>query len=149
MVDIVSTEVRSRMMAGIRARNTQPELRLRREMHARGFRFRLHRDDLPGSPDLVFPRFGVAVFVHGCFWHRHEGCRYASIPKTRAEFWRAKFEANVLRDRRVQQALIEKGWRVSVVWECALRKNAEEIANHLVIWMTSAPGRMQIELSGP
>lgn len=145
MVDIVPAEVRSRMMAGIRSHDTRPELRLRREMHARGFRFRLHRKDLPGSPDLIFPRFHVAVFVHGCFWHRHESCRFASTPKSRADFWLGKFETNVVRDRRVQQALLDEGWRVSVVWECALRADPARIADGLASWMTSEPATTLIE----
>lgn len=117
-------------------------------MHARGFRFRIHRKDLPGSPDLVFPRFRVAVFVHGCFWHRHLGCRFAATPKSRTEFWQAKFEANVARDMRVQQALRDDGWRVAVVWECALRKDATQVGDKLASWIVSANAVRQIEFGG-
>jgi DNA mismatch endonuclease (patch repair protein) len=91
---------------------------VRRAAHALGLRYRLHRRDLPGSPDLVFARFGTVVFVHGCFWHRHTGCRRATMPKTRRDFWQAKFDANVKRDRRTVAALESAGWAVVVIWEC-------------------------------
>ena len=122
MIDIVDPAVRSRIMAQIGGKDTKPELVLRRALHARGLRFRLHDRKLPGTPDLVFRRFGAACFVHGCFWHRHEGCRYATDPATRRDYWQAKFRANVERDRRVRKELFEAGWRVAVVWECALRR---------------------------
>ncbi|HBU14820.1 MAG TPA: very short patch repair endonuclease [Gemmobacter sp.] len=146
MTDVVSPEVRSRMMAGIRGRDTQPELLLRRAMHARGFRFRLHRKDLPGSPDLVFPRYRVVVFVHGCFWHRHEGCRYTTTPKTRIDFWQAKFEANLARDQKVEEALACAGWRIAIVWECALRHDAGRIASELAEWMSAGISPVRVEL---
>ena len=136
MADIVDRATRSRMMAGIRSRNTRPELALRRAIHARGLRYRLHDRRLPGTPDLVFPRFGAVCFVHGCFWHRHAGCSYATTPTTRQEFWRAKFEANTERDRRNRRGLLQAGWRVATVWECALRKQAGvEIARQLERWL--------------
>ena len=125
MTDIVDRATRSRMMAGIGSRNTKPEVVLRRALHARGLRFRLHNRKLPGTPDLVFRRFGAVCFVHGCFWHRHAGCRFTTTPATREEFWQAKFEANMERDRRKRSELLEAGWRVAVVWECALRKGFE------------------------
>ena len=109
---------RSALMARVRDKNTRPELIVRQTAHALGFRFRLHRKDLPGSPDLVFPRHRKAIFVHGCFWHRHPGCPKASMPKTRAEFWKSKFVANVQRDARSIAALKEMGWKVCVLWEC-------------------------------
>ncbi len=118
MTDIVSPERRSEIMARIRDRDTGPELRVRRAAHAMGLRFRLHRRDLPGSPDLVFPKYRTALFVHGCFWHRHEGCPRAYVPKSRMEFWNRKFAANVERDRRVSEALRKLGWRPVVIWEC-------------------------------
>ena len=127
MPDMVDRATRSRMMSGIGSRNTKPELVLRRALHARGLRFRLHERKLPGSPDLVFRRFGAACFVHGCFWHRHEGCHYTTTPATREEFWQAKFAANVERDRRNRDALLVAGWRVAIVWECALRKGVESM----------------------
>lgn len=139
MADVVDAATRSRMMAGIGGKNTRPEVQLRKAMHALGFRYRLHDRKLPGKPDLVFPRHRAAVFVHGCFWHRHEGCRYATMPATRPEFWAAKFEANVARDRRAEMALHEMGWRIATVWECELRKSAEGAARWLSDWLKNGP----------
>ena len=124
MADIVDTEQRSVIMSKIRGRDTKPELAVRRIAHRLGFRFRLHRKDLPGRPDLVFSRHRLAVFVHGCFWHRHSGCKYSYEPKTRSKFWADKFERNVDRDRRNEQALRNLGWRVLVIWECETRNGA-------------------------
>jgi DNA mismatch endonuclease, patch repair protein len=105
-------------MARVRQKHTSAELRVRKVLHRLGHRFRLHRRDLPGRPDIVLPKARLAIFVHGCFWHRHPGCSRTSTPKTRHEFWKAKFAANVERDRRNEQALREAGWRVLTVWEC-------------------------------
>ncbi len=121
MTDIISPQQRSRNMSRIRRKDTRPELRVRSLLHRLGFRFRLHRRDLPGRPDIVLPRYRTVVFVHGCFWHRHPDCRYAYTPRSRVSFWTAKFAENVARDRRNQEALIEAGWRVLIVWECELR----------------------------
>ena len=121
MVDVVSPADRSRMMAGIRGKNSQPELFVRRLLFASGYRFRLHRRDLPGTPDIVMPGRKVAIFVHGCFWPLHQGCRYAKMPATRPSFWKAKLEANVERDRRAVEKLQALGWRVLCVWECSTR----------------------------
>ena len=112
------------MMSGIRARDTKPEVLVRKALFRAGFRFRLHRRDLPGSPDVVLPGRRVAVFVHGCFWHAHDGCRYAKTPATRREFWESKLAANVERDKRAREVLLSAGWRVLVVWECATRSSA-------------------------
>lgn len=121
MTDIHTREQRSRNMAAIRSRNTKPEVRVRRVLHAMGFRFRLHRKDLPGRPDIVLPKYRTAIFVHGCFWHCHR-CKYGSVvPATRAEFWAAKRGGNVARDRRHAAALRRLGWRVAVLWECEVR----------------------------
>ncbi|QNH04281.1 DNA mismatch endonuclease Vsr [Pseudomonas sp. B11D7D] len=120
-MDIVSKEVRSRMMAGIRGSNTSPEMKVRRMLHRQGFRYRLHQKNLPGRPDLVLPRYRVCIFVHGCFWHRHPGCRYATTPRTRHDFWQAKFEQNVSRDTRIKLELLALGWRVIELWECGIR----------------------------
>lgn len=117
MVDILTPKQRSMLMSRIRGKDTQPELVVRRLAFSLGFRFRLHRRDLPGSPDLVFPRLKRAIFVHGCFWHRH-GCGRAYTPKTRTEFWAQKFSANVERDRRAKLQLREAGWDVLTIWEC-------------------------------
>lgn len=121
MTDIVDSQTRSRMMAGIRGKNTKPELALRRSLHALGFRYRLHAKGVPGKPDIVMPKDQAVIFLYGCFGHRHLGCRYATVPSTRPEFWNAKFDANVARDAAVRSALLERGWGVATVWECALR----------------------------
>ncbi|MBA1140694.1 very short patch repair endonuclease [Mesorhizobium neociceri] len=152
MTDIVDKQTRSRMMAGIRGKDTKPELALRHALHARGFRYRLHSKGIPGRPDLVFPIFRAAVFVHGCFWHRHAGCRYTTTPATRPEFWQSKFEANVTRDGVVYAALLEAGWRVATVWECALRKpdQVAAAAELLVVWLHSGDALLEIgELDVP
>lgn len=117
-MDIVTPAKRSRMMAGIKGKNTSPEMAVRRLVHGLGFRFRLHRRNLPGSPDLVLPRLRKVIFVHGCFWHRHPGCRFAYTPKSRTEFWLTKLNANVRRDAVTRRALVDAGWKVLIVWEC-------------------------------
>jgi DNA mismatch endonuclease (patch repair protein) len=121
MVDRLTPERRSRLMSRVRSKNTKPELVVRRLVHAMGYRFRLHRNDLPGSPDLILPAYRTAIFVHGCFWHRHPGCRKASNPSTRVEFWTDKFQTNVARDRRNRARLRRADWRVIIVWECETR----------------------------
>lgn len=108
-------------MARVRNRNTEPEMVVRRLLHRMGFRFRLHRTDLPGTPDIVLPKYGAVILVHGCFWHRHPGCPRASMPATNSDFWREKFRVNVERDRTNLNKLTEIGWRVFVVWECETR----------------------------
>jgi DNA mismatch endonuclease (patch repair protein) len=110
--------VRSHIMRSVGRSSTKPELVVRRALHALGLRFRLHRKDLPGTPDIVLPRFKTVIFVHGCFWHRHDGCSKASTPKTRVEFWNTKFTENVARDGRNNALLQELGWRVLTIWEC-------------------------------
>jgi DNA mismatch endonuclease (patch repair protein) len=119
------TPARSANMAKVRGKDTKPELAVRRAAHALGLRFRIHRRDLPGTPDLVFPKRKTAIFVHGCFWHRHEGCRKAGAPKTRAAFWEAKFDRNTARDARNADALRAEGWNVAIVWECDTRDPAK------------------------
>lgn len=125
LVDRLTSERRSWLMSQVRSKNTSPEMRVRRLAHASGLRYRLHRRDLPGKPDLVFPRHRVALFVHGCFWHRHPGCAKASMPKSRSDFWREKFERNVERDRQAEQELEALGWRVLVIWECGTKSDRE------------------------
>jgi DNA mismatch endonuclease, patch repair protein len=122
MVDVVDKETRSRMMANIRGKNTSPEFAVRRFLHAQGLRYRLHVKHLPGKPDLVFPRYGVALFVHGCFWHRHDGCRFATTPASNTVFWEKKFDANKKRDETVVRTLTKAGWRVLVIWECEINE---------------------------
>jgi DNA mismatch endonuclease, patch repair protein len=138
LVDIVDPATRSRMMSGIRARNTRPEMRLRRELHALGFRFRLHAKDLPGKPDLLLKKHNVAIFVHGCFWHRHPDCRLASAPASNSGFWAEKFARNAERDMQATAALRNKGWRVAVVWECGLRrKDIAIVMEQVKQWLLS------------
>jgi DNA mismatch endonuclease (patch repair protein) len=129
-MDVVSPAVRSRMMGGIKGRNTKPERIVRSVAHRLGLRFRLHRADLPGRPDIVFSRHRAVILVHGCFWHRHD-CGLAASPKTRPEFWQAKFQANVRRDALTRLQLEEAGWRVIVIWECETR-DAGELAWRLL-----------------
>lgn len=117
-MDVVDRATRSRMMSGIRGKNTKPELVVRSYLHRSGLRFRLHAS-LPGKPDLVLPKYRATVFVHGCFWHRH-GCGFTATPSTRTTFWQKKFDANIARDVRVRQQLTEQGWRVFVIWECEI-----------------------------
>jgi len=124
-MDIVTPEQRSAIMAKIGPRNTAPELAVRRALHRMGYRFRLHRPDLPGKPDIVLPRYRTAILVHGCFWHRHPGCRFAYNPKSRLAFWTRKFEKNVSRDLKVRRELEEGGWMVHVVWECETEDSKE------------------------
>lgn len=126
---------RSRMMSSIRGKNTWPERVLRSILFAKGFRYRLHVRRLPSSPDLVFPKYKAVVFVHGCFWHRHEGCRYTTIPKTNEDFWNQKFQRNVDRDKCDAEALRALGWRVAVVWECALKHSVADTAQIVDEWL--------------
>lgn len=147
MIDTVDQQTRSRMMSAIKGRNTKPELLLRRSLHARGFRFRLHSKEVHGRPDLVLPKHRAIVFVHGCFWHRHEGCRFATSPSTRPMFWQAKFEANIARDSAVRLSALKDGWRVATIWECALRKPNQiaATANLLSAWILSQEDQIEIE----
>ena len=148
MSDIVDQATRSRMMAGIGGKNTKPELLLRRVLHARGLRFRLHDRKLPGTPDIIFRRFQAVCFVHGCFWHRHTGCPYATNPATRPDFWQGKFRGNVERDRRTKRRLREAGWRVATVWECALRKEGPDItARALERWLRSTESEFETTMN--
>ena len=115
------SEQRSRNMSAIKSKNTKPEIKVRKVLHSMGYRFRLHVKDLPGSPDIVLPKYKTVIFVHGCFWHRHKNCKYASTPKTRQEFWEAKFRENSNRDRINQENLFSKGWKIIIVWECEIK----------------------------
>ena len=138
MVDRLTPERRSWLMSRVKGKHTGPEMIVRRAAHALGLRFRLHRKDLPGRPDLVFPRHKVALFVHGCFWHRHSGCRLASTPKSRTDYWQDKFAANVDRDAQAERSLRAAGWRVATVWECETRK-PELLAEALYRVMPHSP----------
>lgn len=131
MADILTRAKRSWNMSRIKGKDTKPELLLRSLLHRRGFRFRLHDKKLPGKPDIVLPRYRTVIFVNGCFWHRHSGCRYAYTPKSRQEFWYKKFETTVKRDKEKKEKLKEEGWNVIVVWECELKKNPDKMADKI------------------
>jgi DNA mismatch endonuclease (patch repair protein) len=124
MVDVVDKATRSRMMSGIRSKNTKPEILIRSALHRRGFRFRLNQASLPGKPDLVFRRFNAVIFIHGCFWHGHN-CELFKWPSSNAAFWRNKIERNRAKDNEVIEALKVAGWRVMVIWECAIKGKAQ------------------------
>ena len=130
MTDTVSKEQRSANMSAVRSRNTGPEIRVRQIAHGLGYRFRLHRRELPGKPDIAFPGRQKVVFVHGCFWHQHKGCPRASIPESNSEFWRNKLSRNMVRDAKQVAAIKKSGWRVLVVWECET-KNERRLAARL------------------
>jgi len=134
------------MMSGIRGRDTRPEMQLRRFLHRAGFRFRLQDRRLPGRPDIVLPRYRAAILVHGCFWHRHAGCRYCTVPATRPEFWQRKFSANMERDQRNIAALEAAGWRVAIVWECALKKNVPAACRPLLDWLRNGSARSKARI---
>jgi DNA mismatch endonuclease, patch repair protein len=145
LADIVDKATRSSMMSGIRSRNTRPEMKVRSALHRAGFRFRLHAAGLLGKPDLVFPKHRVVLFVHGCYWHRHEGCRIASTPSSNREFWVGKFEANVKRDWQARETLLVAGWRVAVVWECETRKqSADSIVAAFIEWLAGDQSSLEI-----
>lgn len=137
MADVVDKATRSRMMSGIRGRNTKPEILVRRLLHRQGFRFRLHVRDMPGKPDIVLPRYRAAIFVNGCFWHGHD-CPLYRVPDTRTDFWLDKINRNRANDQKAKDALLATGWRVAVIWECALRgaeKDIEGAAQRLGEWL--------------
>jgi DNA mismatch endonuclease (patch repair protein) len=138
MVDIVDRATRSRMMAGIRGKDTKPEMALRRTLHALGLRYRLHVSTLPGRPDIVFPRQRAAIQIHGCFWHRHEGCDFATKPSSNTAFWQKKFNRTVERDKQNEKFLRQLGWRVAIVWECAIKeRDSDLIAQEILKWLAS------------
>ena len=141
-MDRLTKEHRSWNMSRIGGKDTRPELLVRSLLHRMGYRFRLHPAALPGRPDIVLPRHGAALLIHGCFWHRHKACRYAYQPKSRPDFWTEKFDANVRRDRKVIAALRKLGWRVRVVWECELR-DPVRLESCLFRWLSGAGGRRQ------
>lgn len=151
MADVVDAATRSRMMAGIRGKDTRPEMILRQGLHARGFRYRLHDRRLPGSPDLVFPGRRAVIFIHGCFWHGH-GCHLFRLPATRREFWEAKIEGNRARDEATEAALLADGWRVLTIWECALkgreRLPVDEVLDQAANWLVNGPRQETIASLG-
>lgn len=142
MTDIVDRATRSRMMAHIRSRDTTPERAARRELYGLGIRYRLHDGKLPGRPDIVIRRLRTVIFIHGCFWHQHPGCRMAYTPKSNVEFWQRKLQGNVARDARNQALLMEQGWRVVVIWECETR-DREALRDQLARWLElEAPAKI-------
>lgn len=136
MADIVDPATRSRMMSHIRGKDTKPEILLRKALFRRGFRYRLNAKELSGKPDIVFPKWNAVVFVHGCFWHRHTGCRYTTTPATRPEFWDEKFRRNVERDQENLENLHQAGWRTAIVWECSLRQNPDKVSLEVAQWLS-------------
>lgn len=132
MSDTVTAAVRSRIMRSVRRFDTKPEVLLRKAVHRCGFRYRVHRADLPGTPDFTLPRYRLAVFVNGCFWHRHQGCSKATFPKTRKEWWEDKFRANVERDERNYRELKAMGWRVFIAWQCEIERDLKGTVARLI-----------------
>lgn len=146
MADIVDKATRSRMMAGIKGKDTKPEVALRRALHAKGLRFRVHAPELPGRPDIVLPRRRAIILVHGCFWHRHEGCRYNYMPRSNIEFWKAKFSRTQSRDLKNLADLFDRGWRVAIVWECALQPSRiADTCEEIVRWVPSPDAEVVIQ----
>jgi DNA mismatch endonuclease (patch repair protein) len=147
MADIVTAAVRSRMMSGIRSTNTKPEMILRRGLHRLGFRFRVHRRDLPGNPDMVFPKYGAVIFTHGCFWHGHD-CHLFKWPSTRPDFWLAKITRNREVDALANAALRAANWRVGVVWECAIkgrtRLSLDDVVGMCADWLRSEEPELEV-----
>jgi len=147
-MDIVSPHTRSRMMSGIKGKNTKPELIIRKALFKRGFRYRLHKQNIPGRPDLVFNKHNAVIFINGCFWHCHD-CHLFKWPQTRTEFWSEKLSGNRLRDIHNQQELVKKGWRFLIVWECALKgrqkQSLDKIVDRIEIWLNSQSPSESIE----
>ena len=138
MTDIWSKQKRSHVMSKIRSKNTKPELILRSHLHSIGLRFRLHRKDLPGKPDIVLPKFKTALFVHGCFWHQHNNCREGRIPSSNSEFWQQKLDKNVIKDQRNVADLQRLGWNVIIVWECEIERNIENTVQHILLKLSNS-----------
>jgi DNA mismatch endonuclease (patch repair protein) len=126
MADVHSKETRSYNMSRIRSKDTRPEMLVRRFLHRNGFRYRLHVKNLPGKPDMVLPKYKTVIFIHGCFWHGHEGCRRAALPTTRKDWWKEKITYNIANDDKSAKKLIDKGWQVIVVWQCQLKMQCIE-----------------------
>lgn len=142
IADVMTAEQRSRCMAAIKGKDTKPEMIVRKYLFSRGLRFRVQVRKLPGTPDIVLPKYKTAIFVNGCFWHGHEGCKYFRLPKSNVEFWKEKIERNIERDKESMQALLDLGWKVIRVWECELRNkaNREETLDRIYNSITSYDG---------
>ncbi len=146
MTDVVDSETRSKMMVGIRGKDTRPELAVRRQLHQRGFRYRLHDKNLPGKPDIILKKYNAVIFIHGCFWHRHN-CHLFKWPKTRPEFWRRKITRNHENDVKALEDLQFAGWRVCIVWECSIKgasKNISMVSESIVRWLKSNKSMLEI-----
>lgn len=141
MADRYTPQQRSRMMSSVKSTNTKPEIKVRKWLHANGLRFRLHRKDLPGKPDIVLPRLKTVILVHGCFWHQHPGCSKATLPASNREFWADKLARNVERDTQTKEKLAELGWRVIEVWECELKTNFVSRDLHALVRENGNGGR--------
>ncbi|HCA5183915.1 TPA: DNA mismatch endonuclease Vsr [Acinetobacter baumannii] len=148
MVDIVDSATRSRMMSNIKGRNTKPELLIRSLLHAQGFRFRIHRKDLPGKPDIVLPKYKAIIFIHGCFWHGHQNCRLFKLPASRTEFWEAKISKNQENDLKAKDLLLNSGWRICTIWECAVRRSKKDpvaLMDILTKWLSGSEQLFEID----
>ncbi|MDV7491101.1 DNA mismatch endonuclease Vsr [Acinetobacter baumannii] len=140
MIDIVDTSTRSRIMASIKGRDTKPEILIRKLLHKRGFRFRLHVKELPGKPDVVLKKYKAVIFINGCFWHGHKNCHLFKLPATRTDFWEEKINKNQLNDTKTIKLLLDNDWRVCVVWECSVRgakKDLNMVINSISNWLLS------------
>ncbi|HEO1831601.1 TPA: very short patch repair endonuclease [Acinetobacter baumannii] len=140
MIDIVDTSTRSRIMASIKGRDTKPEILIRKLLHKRGFRFRLHVKELPGKPDVVLKKYKAVIFINGCFWHGHKDCHLFKLPATRTDFWEEKINKNQLNDTKTIKLLLDNDWRVCVVWECSVRgakKDLNMVINSISNWLLS------------
>ena len=139
MADVLSPEQRSRNMSAIRSKNTKPEVYFRKRLFAKGYRYRISEKSVPGHPDIFLRRYNTAIFVHGCFWHRHHGCKYAYMPKSRVDFWQKKFDDNVRRDAAVKAELLERGIKCLIVWECTIKQmmKSSDIERRIIQQCTS------------
>jgi len=135
-MDILSPEERSERMSRVRGKDTKPEMAVRRLLHSMGFRYRLHKDNLPGKPDIVFSKGKKVIFVNGCFWHQHNGCRAAALPKSNLDFWREKLGKNIERDTRIHKELAQNGWSQLIVWECEI--NDPKLRERLLCFLKSS-----------
>nr|WP_174506094.1 DNA mismatch endonuclease Vsr [Acinetobacter sp. Marseille-Q1620] len=148
MTDIVDSITRSHMMSNIKGKNTKPEILIRSLLHRHGFRFRIHRKDLPGKPDIVLPKYNAIIFIHGCFWHGHQNCRLFKLPASRTEFWEAKISKNRENDLKAKGLLLNSGWRICTIWECAVRRSKKDpvaLMDILTTWLSGSELLLEID----